>query len=284
MAKGGQKQTTTQSGGLTGASAGLQNDIYNAARNAASGYKTVGPNAATTDALSLFQRLAGAGQNGVAALSGDPAAMAALMNPYQSQVIDESNKQFGNTLDMVRRNVDDAATRAGAFGGSRHGVATGVAMGDAARAHGQEIANLLQSGYSNAQGVAGSLANLGFGAGGQIANIGDYLRGIEQDQANPGVHQLGLLTSGLAGGGTPQYSSTQTTKLPGTSALQNIAGIASLGAGIFTGGAGSLLGSILGKVGGSVIKSPGEAIGVTPAYNPNLGFGGPMAPVSRYGG
>lgn len=279
MAKGGQKQTTTQSSGLTGPSAGMQNDIYSAARNAANGFTTVGPNAATTDALGMFRNFAQMGGNGLAALSGDPAAMAKLMNPYQQQVIDASNREFGHTLDAVRNNVNDAATQAGAFGGSRHGVAEGVALGEAGRAHDAEIANLLQSGYNNAQGVAGSLANLGFGAGSQMSGIGEYLRGIEQDQANPGIQRLGLLTAGMAGGGQASSQNKQVTQLPGTSALQNIAGIASMGAGLF--GGGGLLSGLLGKIGGSVISNPGQAIGITPGQNPNLGFGGMLPNVVR---
>jgi hypothetical protein len=286
MAKGGQKQTTTQRSGLTGPSAGMQNDIYGAARNAANNFTTVGPNAATTDALSMYRNIAAQGGNGLAALGGDANAMAALMNPYLHQVIDQANNQFGRTTQMVQNNVNDAATRTGAFGGSRHGVASGVALGEAANAHQANVANLLREGFSNAQGVAGQLANLGLGATGQIAGIGDYLRNIEQDQANPGVHRLGILNAGMAGGGQQSSQTSQTTQLPGTSALQNIAGIATMGAGLF-GGGGLLagLGGLGGLFGGnktpSAFTTPLPSPSITPSFGGNMGFGGYQMPVIR---
>src|SRR5690606_27342516 len=52
--------------------------------------------------------------------------------------------------------TQQAATQAGAFGGSRHGVAEGVRLGELDRAQASQIAGLLHSGYQQAlgQGVA----------------------------------------------------------------------------------------------------------------------------------
>ena len=77
------------------------------------------------------------------------------MNPYQQQVIDRSL----NTLDQQRlralNGVSDDAMRAGAFGGSRHGVMAGVTNAEAASAAGDLSANLNAQNFAQAQGAAG---------------------------------------------------------------------------------------------------------------------------------
>lgn len=240
MAKG-HKQTTTNS--LDKPTAQMQGDVYNQARNAAAGYTTVGPNGATTDALDQYRKMAAAGQNGLAALSGDPTAMAGFMNPYQSQVMDAFNTQYGQAAKGLTSQINDEATKAGAFGGSRHGVAEGVAQSQLAQNHLGDVAGLLQSGYGNAQQMAGQAANLGFGATGQMAGLGDYLRQIAQQQANPGQAQLGILKQGLDG--TPY--GTQSSQYSKSSPLSTIAGVAGIGASLFGGGG---LGTLMGGGGG----------------------------------
>ena len=87
-----------------------------------------------------------AGQSGLDALSGNADAAQKFMNPYQQQVMDQMTKQFGVQNQMTEQQMNDAATRSGAFGGSRHGVATGVALGENARNQGMLTANMLNQG------------------------------------------------------------------------------------------------------------------------------------------
>lgn len=119
---------------------------------------------------------------GMAALGGDPNAVKTLMNPYQQNVIDGIMGQWKNANAMGMNQVNDAATRAGAFGGSRQGVATGVMMGENARNATSQIGDLLNSGYNNAMGQAGALVNLGMGGAG-----------------DPNAYRLGQLQRGFAG-------------------------------------------------------------------------------------
>lgn len=230
MSKGGRSQTTTTTNALDPNAAGMQRDVYDAARRAAGGYQFVGPNGATTDALAGWQRFAGAGMNGLAALGGDQAAMSAFMNPYQQQVIDRMGADYARTASGLTSKVNSDATMAGAFGGSRHGVAEGVAQGELANNYLTNIAGVRQQGFNNAQNIAGQVANLGFGANQQLGGLGEYLRELAQTGANPEAAKLGILGGAFAG--TPYgSSSTQTTPLQRSWGSGLLGGAAS-GAGI----------------------------------------------------
>ncbi len=258
MAKGGQKTKSTQTQGLTGSSLGMQNDIYGTARAAANGYTAAGVDPNSAAAAGAYGGMMGAGQNGLAALGGDASAMGRLMNPYTGEVIDAVNSDFDRARGGVSANVNDQATRANAFGGSRHGVAEGMAQGELERNRMSTIAGLRQSGYRDAQGVAGQLANMGLAGAQGGAQMGEYMRNVEQERLNPGVAKLGLLNAGMAGGGTMSGQQTTMTQQPGTSALQNIGGLASLGAGIFGG-----------PLGAAGAKLAGGLFGRKPAVGPS---------------
>ena len=133
-----------------------------------------GPDAATqakTDEIWRAAQAAGdappAGvTQGMSALTGDPTAARQFMNPYQDQVIDAINRQYGVGNEMAMRSVNDAATRGGAFGGSRHGIATGTALAENTRNRDSQIAGLLTGGFESAMGRAGQAVNLGMGGAG----------------------------------------------------------------------------------------------------------------------
>lgn len=143
-------------------------DIWRAAQDSARG----GPPTSVTGALDFYGGARGAGQQGLDALSGNAYAAQQFMNPYQQQVIDRMNEQFGVQNQMTTNQVSDDATRAGAFGGSRHGVAQGVALGENARNQGMLTAGLLNQGFEGAMGRAGQVAGLGFDAAGAGAGLG----------------------------------------------------------------------------------------------------------------
>lgn len=103
---------------------------------------------------------------GMDAILGKQGAINQFMNPYQQQVIDALNKQYGVGNEMALRTTNDAATRAGAFGGSRHGIAAGTALAENARNRDSQIAGLLGHGFEGAMGRAGQAVNLGMGGAG----------------------------------------------------------------------------------------------------------------------
>lgn len=242
----------------------MQGQVYGAAKRAAGGYTTLGADPNTTAAIGNYGNTANLGMGGLSALAGDPAAIAKLMNPYQQNVIDASNANYGRTSDMLQTRLNDRATQAGAFGGGRADVATGAAQGELAAGHNTDIANLLYGGYQGAIGQAGQLANFGMGANGALMEGGDYLRNIAQQQANPELMKQQILSSGLAGGNVGNYTNTDYTK---TSALQNIVGLGTTLGGAYLSGGGSLFGKR--GVPGNPAGAPG---GAGPLQSPFINF------------
>jgi hypothetical protein len=139
-------------------------------------------------------------QGGLAALGGDAAAAQRLMNPFQEQVVDAINRDWGQTNQMTQRSVDDAAQGASAFGGSRHGVATGTALAQNNMAQQNQLAALRAGGFEDAMGRAGQLANFGFGAASGAMDV---------DRQRLDMSPLGIMKYGLAG--TP-FGTTQKGK------------------------------------------------------------------------
>ncbi len=142
-------------------------EIYNAAKAASGSIPQP-----ILQAQGTFSGWQTAGQAGLDALTGNPAAQNQFMNPYQAQVMDQMTRQFGVQNQMTEQQMNDAATRAGAFGGSRHGVATGVALGENQRNQAMQMAGLLNQGFEGAMGRAGMVAGLGQNAAQLGANLG----------------------------------------------------------------------------------------------------------------
>ena len=121
----------------------------------------------------------------VASASGysGPQGYKDFMSPYQQQVIDATMTAFDQQAAMQRRGISDQANQAGAFGGSRMGIAQSEydAASDMNRA--QLQAGLLQQGYG--QGIAG--AQNAFNQQSQLA------------QTVPGMYQSDIATLGQVG-------------------------------------------------------------------------------------
>lgn len=107
-------------------------------------------------------------QLGVGALSGNQQAFGQFMNPYLQNVLRQSNQQFDQLGQKALNLVNDQATQAGAFGGSRAAVAQGVAAGQIANQQALANAQLLYGGFNDAQQRAQQAAQLGI-AGNQAA-------------------------------------------------------------------------------------------------------------------
>jgi hypothetical protein len=233
---GGGPQVTTQA--LDPATQRMQQDVYNAARNASSqpyqaygGQMVAGADPRTMQALGQIGQLGGLAGLGGAALGGDPAALQRFMNPYQQNVIDQVGSQYDTLRAQANRESNDMATQAGAFGGSRHGIMQGARLGQLDQGQAATMAGLQQQGFMNAQNQAGIAANFGMGALGQQMAGGDYMRQIEQqrlgaqrqafdEKQNWGVRNLDILRSGLSGTPYGQSQSTPTS----SNALAGMAG------------------------------------------------------------
>lgn len=232
MAKG-HKQTQTHS--ADAATNAMSQSVYDASKRAAGNYTPEGVDPNTQAAMGLFGDMAGYGKVGAGALAGDQASVDKMMNPYLQQVLGGYNAQFGQDSAMLRKNTNDAATQAGAFGGDRAALEQGAQQGELGRAHLQQVGDLLHSGYNDAMSRAGGLANLGLSAGGAQFQGGDYLRGVHGEMNNPEVMRQQLLTAGLQGGNVGNSKDTSYTK---TSAAQNILGAATTIGSMFMPGGG----------------------------------------------
>lgn len=98
-----------------------------------------------------------------------------FMNPYTSQVINRAGNDMQRQQMASQNALGAQASAAGAFGGSRHGVAEGQMMGDYGRAFGDMAAGQRQAGFNtalgaaqNQQGMLSQLAGQGFGFGQQL--------------------------------------------------------------------------------------------------------------------
>ena len=87
-----------------------------------------------------------------------------FLNPYQSYVIDEVNRQ----AQQAQNKLGAQAIGAGAFGGGREGVQ----QAEVERARLANIGQLQATGFQTAAQLAGQQQSLGLQAGQQLANIG----------------------------------------------------------------------------------------------------------------
>jgi hypothetical protein len=75
-------------------------------------------------------------------------------NPYQSNVIDQTQADMERSRMMQQNNTDAAAQAARAFGGSRHGIANAETNRNYYDRLGSTLGGLRHQGYTNAQGAA----------------------------------------------------------------------------------------------------------------------------------
>lgn len=161
-----------------------------------------------------YGNYAQAGNLGLGALTGQPGAQQQFMNPYLSQM----NPLFDQLRQQSLQAVGSDATGAGAYGGSRQGVAQGVALGQVANSQ----AGFNYQGFQDAMQRAAQAANLGFGANERGAFLPQRY----------GQGQIGLLNTGLG-----PYGQTQTTTQQ-TDPWAQLLGLGLTAGGMYLGGPG----------------------------------------------
>lgn len=169
----------------------------------------IATNVANAQAPQTTASLATAGQ--VAGQDLNP-----YMNPYTQSVIDKSLQGIDRTRQGALTGNQAAATAAGAFGGSRHGVVDALTNEAALRQSGELAANLNSANFNQAQqaligDINRSTQNSQFNAGQQQAAgaLNANLSSAQLDRAlgaansigqfGQGYGQLGALQSGLYG-------------------------------------------------------------------------------------
>jgi len=161
-----------------------------------------------------------------------PAMTPAYMNPYEESVVGGlRNKAMENYQNQANQ-LGYEATRAGAFGGSRHGVAQGAMAAGVQNDLNNQIGNLRYQGYNNALNQASAdqqmrlnASNLGFGMGQTLNNNlmvqGAMQQALQQMAMDRGSAQYAnyqespyksLAAYTAAVGGTPYPQSTTNTQ------------------------------------------------------------------------
>lgn len=181
----------------------------------------------TAQAGGMFSQGTQLGNLGLGALSGDRHAFEQFNNPYQRQVLDAVGSQFDEMRAKALGGADDLATRSGAFGGSRHGIASGVAAGQLGQEELRTRAALTAGGFDSAMQRAMAAANFGMGSAQQGAQMGEYNRQVAMAQ-DPAMRRLEILKSAM--GGMPSGSSV--TQPTNRNAAAGALGGAASGAGI----------------------------------------------------
>ncbi len=121
---------------------------------------------------------------GLSALTG-PQAYQPFMSPYQQQVIDTTLAEYDRSRTGDRQTIQDAAVASGNFGGGREGAMLGEYDARTLADRSALQAQLLQSGFQNAQTQAANA----FTQGGQLAAA----------QSGLGAAQMGLSNFQRAG-------------------------------------------------------------------------------------
>lgn len=125
----------------------LQKKAYNLAQSGIGAYEPALEQAGSLygDAEKRYSKTTGA---------YDPNSVSDYMNPYQSQVIQNAMDEMRRRSDISKQGTASDAVRAGAFGGSRFGVQMAEQERGLAQAQNQKMAELMASGYSQAQAAS----------------------------------------------------------------------------------------------------------------------------------
>ena len=164
--------------------------------------------APTIAAESQLQQDARTAAGGLGSLTG-PQAYQPFMSPYQQEVIDTTLAEFDRNQAIQNTGMRDAAIQAGAFGGARQGVMAAESARGAATGRANLQAQLLASGFQQAQAAAAQdlAARQGLGTyqqsmgqAGQAQQqaILDAAAAGEREQQFQPFTQLGLIGQQLA--------------------------------------------------------------------------------------
>lgn len=151
---------TQQAFGLTRDNVGSYSPFYQTATNAIgsamNGISDVMANRPTSAGLSQYQS---ANARDVMSQNWDQNAANQYMSPYIQSVINRAKLNMSEDYQQQKQGLDLRAAQMGAFGGSRHGVLEGMAADDYMNRVADMEAQLLNQGYTNAQGAFGADRN-----------------------------------------------------------------------------------------------------------------------------
>ena len=135
------------------------------------------------------------------AMQGTQRAMAGpnigqFMNPYTSMVTGQTLSDLERQRQMQQNQIGAQASSAGAYGGSRHGVAEALTNEAFARQGAQTFGNLQQQGFNTALGAAQAQQGVQMGGAAQLGQLGQQAFTTGQSIQNQ-LMQQGLMQQGL---------------------------------------------------------------------------------------
>ena len=214
---------------------------------------------------------AGTAAGGLGALTGagagtGPGSIASFMSPYQTQVIDETLRQYDLSRTAGQQSIKDAAVASGGFGGGREGAMLGQYGADTLANRAGIRAGLLSQGFGQASDARQrafqnqqAMQQAYTGLAGQQMGLSQFQRaGMGQDIGALG--QMGAINQGnLQARLTAEQQKHQTAAYEPYGRLQQYAqGIGGLGGGM----------------GGPQYETPGQADPWGGALSTALGLGG----------
>ena len=150
----GQDPMQTQAAALATQGVGSYQPYLQAAQTAQTqGAGALGQAATAVGGLGAIQGQAGNIAQGQAGMTG-PQAYQPFMSPYQSQVIDATLSEFDKSRLGGQQTIRDQAVNSGNFGGGREGAMMGQYNADTLADRGALQAQMLASGFTNAQNAA----------------------------------------------------------------------------------------------------------------------------------
>lgn len=157
--------------GISNPASALQNQAFSGASGLG------GLNQALADGMSGTRALIDYTPGSVQAGQLSQTNLDPYMNPYTQNVIDSSVGDMERARQGIISNTQGAATRSGAYGGSRHGVADGETNTGFLRDVGGLVANLRNTGFQNAQ--QGAMFDINNRMGADQFNVNSGLQGAQ---------------------------------------------------------------------------------------------------------
>jgi hypothetical protein len=148
-----------------------------------------------------------------------------FMNPYTSMATGQAVQDLNRQRQMAINDTGAAATRAGAFGGSRHGVAEALTNTGFAQQGAGMFANMQQQGFNTALQAAQNQQNIQSGLAGQ--GFG-FAQNIADRQAQQGAVQQAL-NQALIDASKAQYGGFTGSPTAGLNTLYGGLGASNMG-------------------------------------------------------
>ena len=138
---------------------------------------------------------------GPSQVSAGQADLNPFMNPFLSQVVDQTIQDMDRARQMAIGRGEDAALAAGAFGGSRQGIADAETNRGFADRTAAAVGQLNQAGFNTALGAAQNQQGMDMQS--QLAN---QQAGMATNQFNAGMGMQGQLANQQAGMAADQFN------------------------------------------------------------------------------